>query len=89
MEKMWIGSGLMAKGGDLRGFAVAGADKKFYWAKARIAGNQVILRSDKVPHPVAVRYGWASNPDCNLYNKDGLPTSPFRTDSWRGITQRE
>ena len=84
-----IGSGLMAKGGDLRGFAVAGADKKFYWAKARIAGNQVILRSDKVPHPVAVRYGWASNPDCNLYNKDGLPTSPFRTDSWRGITQRE
>ncbi len=83
------GSGLMAKGGDLRGFAVAGADKIFYWAKARIAGNQVIVRSDKVPHPVAVRYGWASNPDCNLYNKDGLPASPFRTDTWRGITQGE
>ncbi len=84
-----IGSGLMAKGGTLRGFAVAGADKKFYWARARIAGNQVILRSDKVPHPVAVRYGWASNPDCNLYNKEGLPASPFRTDEWPGITQKK
>ena len=84
-----IGSGLMAKGGDLRGFAVAGADRKFYWARARIAGNQVILRSDKVPHPVAVRYGWAANPDCNLYNKEGLPASPFRTDRWPGITQKK
>ena len=84
-----IGSGLMAKGGDLRGFAVAGIDRKFYWARARIAGNQVILRSDKVPHPVAVRYGWAANPDCNLYNKEGLPASPFRTDSWPGITQKK
>ncbi len=83
----YIGSGLLAKGGELRGFAVAGADRKFYWARARIAGNQVILRSDKVPHPVAVRYGWASNPDCNLYNKEGLPASPFRTDDWPGITQ--
>jgi len=83
------GSGLMAKGGDLRGFAVAGEDKKFYWAKARIAGSQVILRSDKVTHPVAVRYGWASNPDCNLYNKDGLPASPLRTDDWPGITRRK
>lgn len=83
------GSGLMIKGGDLRGFAVAGEDRKFYWAKARIAGGWVLLRSDKVPHPVAVRYGWASNPNCNLYNKDGLPASPFRTDDWPGITQEK
>jgi len=67
---------------ELKGFAIAGADKKWVWAKAQIEGNQVIVSSDQVPDPVAVRYGWATNPPCNLYNKEGLPASPFRTDDW-------
>ena len=66
--------------GSLKGFAVAGSDKKFYWAKAVIDGNSVIVSSDEVKSPVAVRYAWADNPDCNLINKDGLPAIPFRTD---------
>nr|WP_242696191.1 sialate O-acetylesterase [Longitalea luteola] len=78
------GSGLMAKGGsELKYFAIAGADKKFVWAKATIEGNKVIVWSDQVPSPVAVRYAWADNPEgANLYNKEGLPASPFRTDEW-------
>jgi sialate O-acetylesterase len=78
------GSGLIAKGGgDLKYFAIAGDDKKFVWAKAAIDGNKVIVYSDQVPHPVAVRYAWADNPEgANLYNKEGLPASPFRTDDW-------
>jgi sialate O-acetylesterase len=78
------GSGLMAKGGkDLKYFAIAGADKKFVWANAIIEGNKVIVWSDQVPQPVAVRYAWADNPEgANLYNKEGLPASSFRTDSW-------
>lgn len=83
-----VGGGLIAKGGErLKGFAVAGADRKFVWAEARIEGNQVIVWSEKVTEPVAVRYAWASYPDCNLYNAEGLPASPFRTDSWPGITE--
>jgi len=79
-----IGSGLIAKGGgDLKYFAIAGADKKFVWAKATIQGKNVIVWSDQVPKPEAVRYAWADNPEgANLYNKEGLPASPFRTDSW-------
>jgi sialate O-acetylesterase len=81
------GSGLVAKGKEeLKGFAVAGVDKKFYWAEAKIEDDTVLVWSDKVPEPVAVRYAWASNPGCNLYNKEGLPASPFRTDDWPGIT---
>ena len=79
------GSGLMArdKYGYLKGFAIAGADQKFYWAKATISGDKVVVWSEKVPQPVAVRYGWANNPDdANLYNQEGLPASPFRTDDW-------
>ncbi len=74
--------------GYVKGFAVAGADKKFYWAKARIIGNDTIeLICDKVTEPVAVRYAWANNPhDVNLYNSEGLPADPFRTDDWLGIT---
>jgi len=64
------------------GFAIAGADKKWAWAKARIDGDAVVVWSNEVPNPVAVRYGWADNPPCNLYNQDGLPASPFRTDDW-------
>ncbi len=79
--------GLVAKGGEtLKGFAVAGEDRKFVWAEARIDGDSVVVRSDKVTKPVAVRYAWADNPECNLCNKAGLPASPFRTDDWPGVT---
>lgn len=74
------GSGLVCKGDKLTGFAIAGEDKRFHWAEARIEGNTVVVWSPQVPHPVAVRYAWADNPDCNLYNKEGLPAVPFRTD---------
>ena len=67
---------------ELTGFGIAGADKKWIWAKSEIDGNTVVVFSDAVPNPVAVRYGWDNNPDCNLYNKEGLPASPFRTDDW-------
>jgi sialate O-acetylesterase len=82
-----VGSGLVARGdGELQGFAVAGADRKFVWADAEIDGNTVVVGSGKVAEPVAVRYGWADNPVCNLYNKEGLPAGPFRTDGWPGVT---
>jgi len=79
-----IGSGLMSKDADkLKQFAIAGEDKKFVWANATIKGNTIIVESDAVQNPVAVRYAWADNPiGCNLYNKEGLPASPFRTDNW-------
>jgi sialate O-acetylesterase len=83
-----VDGGLVAKGGKLRGFAIAGADRRFVWARARIAGRSVIVWSEEVPKPVAVRYGWAANPGCNLFNKAGLPASPFRTDKWPGLTER-
>jgi sialate O-acetylesterase len=82
-----IGGGLEAKGGKLTGFAVAGTDRRFEWADAVIDGDTVVVSSPQVPSPVAVRYAWASNPVCSLYNKSGLPASPFRTDDWPGITQ--
>ena len=81
-----IGEGLVARGGgDLKYFAIAGSDKKFVWARARISGDKVIVWSDQIPHPVAVRYAWADNPDgANLYNKSDnkawLPASPFSTE---------
>ncbi len=82
-----VAGGLVAKGGEpLKGFAIAGADRKFVWAEARIEGETVVVRSDQVAEPVAVRYAWADNPVCNLYNASGLPASPFRTDGWPGIT---
>ncbi|MDH7911701.1 sialate O-acetylesterase [Winogradskyella sp. SYSU M77433] len=77
------GSGLMAKGGELKEFAIAGADKKFVWAKAEIKGDKVIVTNPSITNPVAVRYAWADNPDeANLYNKEELPASPFKTDKW-------
>ena len=82
-----VDGGLVAKGGKLKGFAIAGPDRKFVWAEARIDGDTVVVWSDRVPNPVAVRYGWADNPECTLYNKAGLPASPFRTDDWPGITE--
>ena len=82
-----VGSGLVAGGGGpLKGFAIAGADRKFVWADAKIDGDTVVVSSDKVSEPAAVRYAWADNPVCNLYNKEGLPASPFRTDDRPGIT---
>jgi len=81
--------GLQAKGGELERFEIAGADQKFVWATAKIEGSNVIVSSEEVPAPVAVRYAWANNPDgCNLYNAADLPASPFRTDNWKGVTQR-
>lgn len=79
--------GLAAQGGGaLKGFAVAGADQKFVWADARIDGDKVVVSSPGVAEPVAVRYAWANNPECNLCNGAGLPASPFRTDDWPGVT---
>ena len=77
-----VGGGLVAKGDKLKGFAIAGADKEFAWADATIEGDAVVVRSPQVKDPAAVRYAWAPNPDSNLYNKAGLPASPFRTDDW-------
>jgi len=86
-----VGSGLQVKGdGPVKGFAVAGEDKKFSWAEAKItAPDTVTVHSEAVPKPVAVRYAWADNPVCNLYNNAGLPACPFRTDDWPGITINE
>ena len=83
-----VGEGLVAYDAQpLSGFAVAGEDRKWAWAEAEIlAPDRVSVRSPEVPEPVAVRYGWAANPVCNLYGGSGQPASPFRTDDWPGIT---
>jgi sialate O-acetylesterase len=79
--------GLKIKGDNkLKEFAIAGKDKKFIWAEAKIEGDEVIVSNTKIENPVAVRYGWAANPQCNLYNGADLPASPFRTDDWEGLT---
>jgi sialate O-acetylesterase len=75
-----VDGGLWAKGGPLKGFAVAGPDGVFHPAEARIRGRTVVVTSPAVPRPAAVRYGWASVPEGNLFNQSGLPASPFRTD---------
>jgi sialate O-acetylesterase len=70
-----------------RGFAIAGADKKFVWASAKVLQDgRVEVSSDKVAEPASVRYAWADNPVCNMYNGAGLPLTPFRTDDWPGVT---
>lgn len=79
-------SKLKAKGESLKGFSIAGPDKKFYWADAKIDNNEIVVSSPNVKFPIAVRYAWANNPDCNLYNEEDLPASPFRTDDWQGLT---
>jgi sialate O-acetylesterase len=87
------GSGLVSTGdkyGYLKGFAIAGADQHFVWAKAYIEGDKVVVFSNEVKQPMAVRYAWGDNPDdANLYNKEGLPASPFRTDTWKGLTMKK
>jgi sialate O-acetylesterase len=74
-----IGSGLMTNDGEaLQEFAIAGADKKFVWANAKIEGDKIVVGSDDVKEPKFVRYAWADDPvNPNLYNKEGLPASPF------------
>ena len=69
--------------GKLKRFAIAGSDRKWHWANATIDGDTVVVTSPEVADPVAVRYAFSMNPDgANLYNKEGLPASPFRTDDW-------
>lgn len=77
-----MGQGLELRGDSLTGFTIAGADHKFVNAEAKIVGDRVVVSSPQVPKPVAVRYGWANCPVVNLWNKDGLPASPFRTDDF-------
>lgn len=81
-----VGTGLTAKEETVKGFAIAGPDRHFEWAEARIEGDAVVVWNDSIPDPVAVRYAWADNPVCNLYNGNGLPAVPFRTDDWPGMT---
>lgn len=81
-----IGGGIVAREKEpLKGFTIAGPEREFVWADAKIDGDTVVVSSDKIQKPVAVRYAWAENPICNLYNKQGLPASPFRTDDWPGV----
>jgi sialate O-acetylesterase len=75
-----VDGGLIAKDGAVKGFTIADANKNFVPAKAEIKGDTVVIWSDQIASPTAVRYGWANVPDVNLFNKAGLPASPFRTD---------
>ncbi len=78
-----VGKGLVARGGEVGGFAIASKDQRFVWASARIVGNRVYVWSDRVQSPAAVRYAWANYPEkANLYGANGLPAAPFRTDHW-------
>jgi sialate O-acetylesterase len=82
-EKHGLAATREVAGGSLKRFAIAGADHKWHWADATIDGDQVVVSSPDVPHPVAVRYAYSMNPQgANLYNKEGLPASPFRSDDW-------
>jgi len=86
-----VGGGLVAKDGDLTGFTVAGKDGVFHPAKAIIKDDVVVVSSELVPNPIAVRYGWVNfaKPTLNLFNKEGLPASPFRTDDYPLTTKDE
>ena len=78
-----VHGGLVAKpDGPLKGFAIAGKDRRFVWAEAKIEGNTIVVWNDEIHEPAAVRYAWADNPVCNLFNVEGLPAFPFRTDDW-------
>jgi sialate O-acetylesterase len=77
-------------GNEVRGFAIAGEDRKFVWARADVMEkNKILVWNPKISNPVAVRYAWSVNPDVNLMNSEGLPAAPFRTDGWAGITQQK
>jgi sialate O-acetylesterase len=77
-----LGGGLVARGGPLTGFTIAGDDGVFHNATARIVDDKVVVSSADVPRPAAVRFGWANYPVVNLWNRAGLPATPFRTDTW-------
>jgi len=79
--------GLVVKGGPLAEFSVAGKDRRWHWADAKIEGDSVIVSSPQVPEPEAVRYAWQANPKATLFNGAGLPAVPFRTDAWPGVTE--
>lgn len=84
-----IGAGLVAKGDSLTGFTMAGGDGKFIAARAVIEGSTVVITSDKITQPVAVRYAWATVPDGNLFNREGLPAAPFRSDLTSAVKPNE
>lgn len=86
LEFHYVGAGLMPLGGPLTHFTIAGEDKKFVPAEAEIDNNTIVVFSSQVDNPVAVRYAWSNTAVGNLYNRDMLPASPFRTDSWPGVT---
>ena len=78
------------KYGYIKGFEVAGEDKVFYYAKAEIRDNKVILTCNKVANPIAIRFGWIGDTsECNLFNNEGFPANPFRTDNWQLSTESE
>jgi sialate O-acetylesterase len=81
--------GLVVKGAKLEEFAIAGEDRKWYWADAQIKGKTIIVSSPLVPNPKEVRYAWQSNPAATLFNGAGLPAGPFRTDTWPGMTDSQ
>ena len=78
--------GLVVKGDRLAEFSVAGDDRQWHWADARIDGDSIIVSSKDVPSPKEARYAWQANPEATLFNGAGLPAVPFRTDNWPGVT---
>lgn len=84
-----VGGGLVAKDGELIGFTIAGEDRQFLPAVAKIIGDTVVVTHDAVPKPVAVRYGWDAVPKVNLFSQNGLPASPFRTDDWAILKEKQ
>jgi sialate O-acetylesterase len=81
-----VGEGLVAKSGSLTDFTIAGADRNFVEARAEIDGDTIVVASSKVKKPVAVRFAWSNTAVPNLFNREGLPASSFRTDAWPGVT---
>jgi sialate O-acetylesterase len=79
--------GLAVQGERPAEFSLAGADRKWHWADAKIDGDTIVVSSAEVPEPVAVRYAWQANPQATLFNGAGLPAAPFRSDDWPGITE--
>jgi len=89
IEFDYLGSGLVTNNGKTpHEFILAGKDRVFYPAKAKIVNNTIVLNSKKVTKPVSVRYAWKNSPKVNLFNKEGLPAVPFRTDDWEGVTSK-
>jgi sialate O-acetylesterase len=79
--------GLVVKGAKLEEFAIAGEERKWYWADAHIEGDTIVVSSPSVPKPKEVRYAWQSNPAATFFNGAGLPAVPFRTDTWPAISE--